>query len=132
MIPSDAVDSRQPRKGGLIVQIPLRTIAAVVLCAAIGAADAEKPEPPVQFGFTALDTNGDGYVDAQEFGDFTDRMREAMRARFGGGREGPADRMLELYGGADLDGDGVLNETEFDALKEKIEGMRRHKRRPGR
>ena len=110
------------------MQIPLRTIAAVALCALAGAASAERPEPPARFEFAALDTNGDQYVDSQEFGNFTDKMREAMRARFGGGREGPADRMLELYGGADLDGDGLLNETEFDALREKIEGMRQHMR----
>lgn len=116
------------------MQIPLRTMAmaAAMVCALVGAAGAEQPEPPARFEFAALDTNGDQYVDPEEFGVFTDKMREAMRARFGGGREGPADRMLELYGGADLDGDGLLNETEFDALREKMEGMRRHMRQRSR
>ena len=114
------------------MQITLRTIAVAMLYALVGVASAEQPEPPARFEFTALDTNGDQYVDPQEFGDFMDKLREAMRARFGGGREGPADRMLELYGGADLDGDGLLNEAEFDALREKMEGMRRHMRPRGR
>ena len=113
------------------MQIPFRTIAAVALCAALGVANAEPSEPPTRFEFAALDANGDQYIDPQEFGDFTDKMREAMRARFGGGREGPADRMLQLYGSADVDGDGLLNEAEFDALREKLQGMRRHKPRGG-
>lgn len=92
------------------------------------AASAEQSEPPLRFDFFALDTNGDMYVDPQEFDDFTGKMREAMRARFGGGREGPADRLQQLYGGADADGDGLLNETEFNALKEKLESMRNHMR----
>ena len=114
------------------MQIPFRTIATVALCAALGVANAEAPKPPGEFEFAALDTNGDQYVDPEEFGVFTDKMREAMRARFGGGREGPADRMLQLYGGADADGDGLLNEAEFDALREKLEGMRRHMRQRSR
>ena len=106
------------------MQNRLTTIAAVVLCATTGIASAEEPRPQVEFDFYSLDTNGDMYVDPQEFGVFTDKIREAMRLRFGGGREGPVDRLLQLYGGADADGDGMLNETEFAALKEQIESMR--------
>ena len=104
----------------------LTMLAVAVLCAVTCVASAEQTEPAVRFDFFALDTNGDMYVDPQEFGDFTERMREAMRGRFGNGRGGPADRLQQLYGGADTDGDGMLNETEFNALKEKIEIMRNH------
>ena len=111
------------------MQIPLSKTAAVALCAVACVVNAEHPEPSFRFEFAALDTNGDMYVDPQEFGDFTERMREAMRARFGDGRGAAADRVLKLYGGADADGDGLLNEAEFDALREKMEGMRQQMRR---
>ncbi len=110
------------------MQISITMIAAAALCVAAFLANAEESEPPARFEFVALDTNGDMYVDPQEFDDFTERLRDAMRARFGGGREGPADRMLQLYGSADADGDGMLNETEFDVLKEKMDSMRYHMR----
>lgn len=110
------------------MQNPHMTMAAVVLCALTCVASAESTVPQVRFDFLTLDTNGDDYVDPEEFGVFTDKIREAMRARFGGGREGPVDRLLQLYAGADADGDGMLNETEFDALKEQVESRRRHMR----
>ena len=109
-------------------------IAAVALFAVTLVADAEQPERPGGFDFFSLDTNDDSYVDQQEFSVFVDELREAMRARFGGGREGAADRMLQLYGTADADGDGLLNEAEFAALKEKLESRRnrmRDRRRDG-
>ena len=106
------------------MQNPLTTMAAAVLCAMSCVANAESSVPQVRFEFLALDANGDDYVDPQEFGVFTDRIREAMRARFGGDREGPADRLLQLYGAADADGDGMLNEAEFDALKAQVESKR--------
>ncbi len=116
------------------MQNSLTIIAAVAVLAVTLVADAEQAERPGGFDFHALDTNDDSHVDQQEFGVFVEELREAMRARFGGGRDGAADRMLQLYGSADADGDGLLNEAEFAVLKEKLESRRsrmRDRRRDG-
>jgi len=106
-------------------------VSAVFAVSASGAAaDSNGPQEPADFA--ELDTNADMYIDKQEFDRFTEQMREQMRERMrerfqSGGRPGGkpgGDRAAKLYADADADGDGLLNESEFEALKASAQAMR--------
>ncbi len=106
----------------------LAAITAVTILASACAMSAESTEFPEAPTFEALDLNSDLYIDKQEFEQHMDKMREAMSDRFGGwrrgGGKGPGKRWAQFYDDADADGDGLLNEYEFNALRASMQEKR--------
>ncbi len=93
---------------------------AAVLVGGIGIAvgdDAppELPEPPT---FAEIDANGDQYIDAEELTTFIQNARPPGGK--GGGKRGNKDPMQK----ADVNGDGLLDESEFNALRDRMREMR--------
>jgi len=110
----------------------LAVIASAVFAVSAGSSAADSNGPPAPAEFAELDTNADMYIDKQEFEQFSEQMREKMRERMrerfqGGARPGGkagGDRAAQLYAEADADRDGLLNESEFEALKASVQAMR--------
>jgi hypothetical protein len=79
-------------------------------------------------GFSDLDTNDDLYIDKDEFREFMENRRKEMGERFGGARQPPfkgrGDHFATFYDEADSDGDSLLNEYEYETLKERMADMR--------
>ncbi|MCH9693595.1 MAG: hypothetical protein K0U72_03720 [Gammaproteobacteria bacterium] len=104
-------------------------LTAVVAASAIlvleASADGGKkwPGPP---SFVEIDSNADQLISREE-------MLAAMQARLEerGQRRGPAGDPEERFSRVDEDGDGYLNEAEFDAARAKMEERRGHRRRRG-
>ena len=88
------------------------------------------PEPPT---FADIDANGDQYIDAEELTTFIQNARPPGRK--GGGKRGNRD--IDPMEKADVNGDGLLDETEFnefrDRMRERRDRMfeRRFGSRPG-
>ena len=74
--------------------------------------EANRPEPP---SFSDIDVNDDALISQDEFQSFMESRRgdRGGRQRPHGGRFNPVER-------ADIDGDGYLNEEEFNAMRENM------------
>lgn len=116
------MNNLKPSRLGCMLAAALVTLPAV-------AADTEIP-PRGPVPFSTFDTDGDGYVNQQEF----DRVHdERLRMR---SEEQRGYRHMNPPGFAevDADGDGRVSEQEMQAFRQKRQEMRRQQRqnmRPG-
>ena len=85
-----------------------------VACTSLALAEGGfRPQPP---SFADLDTNGDSLISREEL----QNARKGMPGGRGGERKVPEGGEFDPIAMADADGDGYLNEDEFDALREKM------------
>ena len=96
------------------VRILARVSALTTLLAVSAAAHAgdSRPTPP---SFADIDTNNDALISSDEFAAFA-----AARAEERGVQAPPGRRSFNPVERADADGDGYLNEVEFDALMQRM------------
>ena len=97
----------------------LLVVAAAMMTLGQALAD-DEPKGRPAMDFETIDTNEDMYIDQTEFDAFIETVREAAKARFRGDRGGPGKRMSQSYDEADADGDGMLNQEEFAAMKARF------------
>jgi len=76
----------------------------------------DRPTPPT---FSDIDANGDQLISQDEMRTFMEGMMARMHARKGG-RHNPFER-------GDADGDGYLNEEEFNEMRNAMRGMRHNR-----
>ena len=109
--------------------ISIGSVAAIVLVSCFAIAD-ENDRPDFQPEFSEIDTNDDLYISKEELEEHFVRIRSAVGRGFegrrgnrmpGGGRK---DRMAQLFDDADSDGDGLLNEYEFEEMRASIQESR--------
>lgn len=85
-----------------------------------------KSADPSPASFSIHDTNGDGYIDRQEYQTFRQQARAARTAR--GRGPGSFFPLLELDA-IDHNADGKIGESEMvSALRERLHQRRRHRR----
>lgn len=105
-----------------LIMILTLTVGLTLAFNASAKGDKQRPEPP---SFTEIDSNADQLISREE-------MEAAMQSRVGdrGPRRGDGPDPEARFNRADEDGDGYLNEAEFDAAHAKMEERRgRHHRR---
>jgi hypothetical protein len=105
-----------------LMTIVALTLGMILAFNASADGDKQRPEPP---SFTEIDSDADQLISREE-------MEAAMEARVGdraprrGGGRDPEGRFNRV----DEDGDGYLNEAEFDAARARMDERRgRHHRR---
>lgn len=108
------------KKTGLVAMV----ISLGLASTAIAGEHERKHTPP---SFADIDSNDDALISDEEFQAFVQKKRDEMAERDGRGR-GP--RRMNPVEIADEDGDGYLNESEFDSLRDRMK--ERHGRRFGR
>ena len=103
------------------------TMAFLLASCAMASDPGDRPAPPA---FADIDTNADMYIDREEFSQFSAGMREKVGGNFRSrpGGKSPEDRAARMYDEADVDGDGLLNEEEFNSMQDSMR-QRREKMR---
>ena len=105
----------------ILMTILALTLGVILAFNASANGDKQRPEPP---SFTEIDSNADLLISREE-------MQAAMEARVGdrGPRRGRGPDPEARFDHVDEDGDGYLNEAEFDAARTKMEDRRGRRQR---
>ncbi len=106
-----------------LMTIVALTLGMILAFNASADGDKQRPEPP---SFTEIDSNADQLISREEMEAVMEARAGDRRPRCGDGRDPEA-----RFNRVDEDGDGYLNEAEFDAARAKMEERRGHHHRRG-